>query len=248
MKTNKVIRLSRQLLFAKSLKRFGKNNQITVLENGIERDYTYRRIPGLDIHINGDNNRIYITDKSIFRRSIIAIGTGSRVSNAEFRFGKNTSSWEIDRLKVWCTRGDNVKLTIGQDTYIGEVDIDLCETNAELRIGNGCMFSTGIFIMCSDSHQIIDAGTNEVFNRVTKPVIIGDNCWIGRNVMMTKNVHLPDWTIVGTGAVVSKKFTEQNTVLAGNPARVVKQNVYWDRRSPADIIIPQNQKPASRNH
>lgn len=244
----KFIRSFRKILFAKSLKRFGKNNQIIVLENGIERDYTYRRIPGLDIQINGDNNRIYITDKSIFRRSIIAIGTGSRVNNAEFRFGTNTSSWEIDRLKVWCTRGDNVKLTIGQETYIGEVDIDLCETNAEIKIGNGCMFSTGIFIMCSDSHQIIDAGTNKVINQANKPVVIGNNCWIGRNVLMTKNACLPDWTIAGTGSVISKKFTEQNTVLAGNPARVVKRNVFWDRRSPADKVIPQNLTPSSQNY
>jgi acetyltransferase-like isoleucine patch superfamily enzyme len=50
-----------------------------------------------------------------------------------------------------------------------------------------------------------------------------------------KNAGLPDNTIVAAKSVVSKKFTESNTVVGGNPARVVKTGVNWDRRIHAEI-------------
>ena len=42
-----------------------------------------------------------------------------------------------------------------------------------------------------------------------------------------KGVNLPNGTIVGTCSLVNKKFEKENTLIAGTPARIIKENVAW---------------------
>lgn len=51
--------------------------------------------------------------------------------------------------------------------------------------------------------------------------------WIGHCMLGNKNVVLPKDTIVGTGVVVTRSFDEENIVIAGNPAKIIKENVQW---------------------
>jgi acetyltransferase-like isoleucine patch superfamily enzyme len=66
-------------------------------------------------------------------------------------------------------------------------------------------------------------------NRINQAadVEVGNHVWIGYRVLINKGVVIPENTIIGTGAVVTKSFTEENTVIAGVPAKVVKRNVNW---------------------
>lgn len=56
----------------------------------------------------------------------------------------------------------------------------------------------------------------------SKNVIIGADCWIGMNSMLLPGVELGDNTIVGAGSVVTKSFEDGNCVIAGNPAKKIK--------------------------
>ncbi|CQR24764.1 maltose O-acetyltransferase [Streptococcus varani] len=53
------------------------------------------------------------------------------------------------------------------------------------------------------------------------PITIGDNVWIGGGAMILAGVTLGDNVVVGAGSVVTKSFGN-NVVIAGNPARVIK--------------------------
>ena len=53
-------------------------------------------------------------------------------------------------------------------------------------------------------------------------VKIGKNCFIGCNALVLKGTELGDNCVVGAGAVVCGKF-ESNSVIAGNPARVIRK-------------------------
>ena len=55
-----------------------------------------------------------------------------------------------------------------------------------------------------------------------KPVQIGKNCFIGCNSIILKGTVLGDGCVVGAGAVVAGKF-EDNCVIAGNPAKVIRK-------------------------
>ncbi len=59
------------------------------------------------------------------------------------------------------------------------------------------------------------------FTRVRKPVVIEDNVWIGRNVMIAPGSHIGEGAVLSLGAVVSGVIPPL-AVVAGNPARVVR--------------------------
>nr|WP_306798988.1 DapH/DapD/GlmU-related protein [Clostridium perfringens] len=58
-------------------------------------------------------------------------------------------------------------------------------------------------------------------NSINSPIIIEDNVWIGEFVRIMKGVTIGEGSIVGANAVVTKDV-QPYTVVAGNPARIVK--------------------------
>jgi len=58
---------------------------------------------------------------------------------------------------------------------------------------------------------------------VVKPTFIGDDCWLGANVVVLPGVHLGSGTVVAAGAVVTKNFVEGNCLIGGVPARIIKK-------------------------
>lgn len=55
-----------------------------------------------------------------------------------------------------------------------------------------------------------------------RPITIGDNCWVGSDATIIGGVTLGNNVVVGAGAVVTKSFGD-NVVIAGNPARIIKE-------------------------
>ena len=49
-------------------------------------------------------------------------------------------------------------------------------------------------------------------------------------VIILKGVKIEDNTVVAAGSVCTKKSKEQNIILAGNSAEIVKKNINWDRK------------------
>lgn len=95
-----------------------------------------------------------------------------------------------------------------------------------LKIGNGCMFSDGIDIRTTDNHSIIDMDTNKRVN-YEEDITIGDNVWIGTRVNILKGVSLASGTIVGAGSLVTRNQEKANCIIAGNPAKIIRENVAW---------------------
>jgi acetyltransferase-like isoleucine patch superfamily enzyme len=56
----------------------------------------------------------------------------------------------------------------------------------------------------------------------SEPLRIGDNCWIGMHAVILPGVRLADHVVVGAGAVVTRSFGP-NCLIAGNPARVIRE-------------------------
>lgn len=89
----------------------------------------------------------------------------------------------------------------------------------EITIGNGVMLANGSYVTDSDWHTIHDRTVRD--ERAT-PVTIGDNVWLGDHSTVLKGVTIGENSVVAARAVVTRDVPA-NVVVAGNPAKVVKE-------------------------
>lgn len=163
----------------------------------------------LKISVYGNNNQVSIGDIGYFRGEI---SVGSKDCPVE-----------------------NCKVSIGNKTTSNGVSIILLENNSYITIGEDCMFSSGIYIACSDTHTITDMDENLI--NLGHYVTIGNHVWVGMNSHIGKNVSISDNSIVGMSSVVTSKIPfPKNSIIAGNPAKVVKNNIKWNRLRPQQYI------------
>lgn len=130
-------------------------------------------------------------------------------------------------------------LSIGNNVVINQGTRVFCAT--EITIGDNVMISLGCNIVDSNMHSLHSAqrrkdaqgaaaairsgtiGRNVDYSDVvSKPVHIGEDAWIGFNAIILKDVTIGKGAIVGAGSVVTKDVPDFS-VVAGNPARIVKR-------------------------
>jgi len=74
----------------------------------------------------------------------------------------------------------------------------------------------------TDFHPVIDLVRGKPL-KMTVPVMIGDDTWIGHNVIVCKGVKLANGIIVSSGSIVKNSFSTPNCIIAGNPAEMVDE-------------------------
>ena len=87
----------------------------------------------------------------------------------------------------------------------------------KIYIGKGTWIAPNVGLITTN-HNINDP----LFHVESKDIVIGDKCWIGMNSVLLPGVILGPHTTVGAGSVVTKSFPEGYSVVAGNPARIIK--------------------------
>lgn len=88
------------------------------------------------------------------------------------------------------------------------------------------MFSNEITFRTGDSHSIIN-NLGERINQ-SEDIRIGNHVWIGQKVIVLKGAEIGNDSITGTASLVTGKKFEDNVIIAGSPAKVIKQGVSWD--------------------
>ena len=121
-------------------------------------------------------------------------------------------------------------ITVEKDAqlYLGDciinsyVDI-YCATRIE--IGNGVLIGQHVTIRDDDGHRITYNGKKDN-EPMSKPVIIKDNVWIAINATIMKGVTIGEGSVVAAGALVTKDVPP-HCLVAGVPARVIKEDITW---------------------
>lgn len=120
------------------------------------------------------------------------------------------------RLSVWSDDEEKGGIAIGDYCLICPgVRIS---SAYNITIGDNCMFAHKAFITDADWHGVYD----RVSIGKREPINIEDNVWVGDSAIVCKGVTIGENSIVGAGAVVTSDVP-QNTIVAGNPARIVRQ-------------------------
>ncbi|GEN51689.1 sugar O-acetyltransferase [Alkalibacterium pelagium] len=89
----------------------------------------------------------------------------------------------------------------------------------EIRIGKNALLGPGVSLVTPD--HPMDSSQRFEGLEYAKPIVIGDNCWLGAGATVIGGVTLGNNVVVGAGAVVTRSFGD-NVVLAGVPARVIR--------------------------
>lgn len=87
-----------------------------------------------------------------------------------------------------------------------------------ITIGRGTYIAPNVGLITSN-HVPGDLDAHET----PRPITLGKGCWLGMNSVVLPGVTLGDETVVGAGAVVTKSFPEGHCVIAGNPARKIRE-------------------------
>lgn len=137
----------------------------------------------------------------VYNRGVITIGDRVLIRNTTVR------------CELVASRG--ARLEIGPRTWVGYG----CSIAAQrsIRIGADCHLGPYTNILDNDYHDVYDHQVKPE----SRPVVIGDNVWIGTRVIILPGVTIGDGAVIGAGAVVTRDVPPRS-VAAGNPARVLR--------------------------
>lgn len=135
------------------------------------------------------------------------------------------------------------KISIGENTYIG--NRTHIGAKQSVAIGRDVIISDDVTVMDNDNHPTDPAARRAMSESgsffgpewgwhaaAAKPVVIGDNVWIGKRAAILKGVTVGAGAVVALGAIVTHDVPPY-ALAAGNPARVVKMLPEPESRTPA---------------
>lgn len=127
-------------------------------------------------------------------------------------FGRETDVW-IEPPFYFCY---GRHILVGDGTYIN-MNCNFVD-DGEIRIGKNVLFGPAVTI-ATTGHPV---NPNLRQYMYADPVEIGDNCWIGANVVILPGVTIGANSVIGAGSVVVRDIPE-NCVAVGNPCRVLRE-------------------------
>lgn len=98
---------------------------------------------------------------------------------------------------------------------------------AKVRIGDNCMLAPNVAIYTA-GHPVHPDSRNSLYEYGIE-VTIGDNVWIGGNVVILPGVTIGSNTVIGAGSVVTKDIPDW-VVAGGNPCKVIREITEADRK------------------
>lgn len=151
------------------------------------------------------------------KKSNIAIGDNCYIKSS---FLSNLIG--INHRTIIITRTKEASIRIGNNVGISGATI---YARNNISIGNNTLIGANAKIIDNDFHPIDpkDRLANDISKIRSKPIIIGDNCFIGCDSIILKGVNLGDNCVVGAGSVVPGGAYPPYSVICGNPAKVVRK-------------------------
>lgn len=199
----------------------GENNKIIIAGRELsENDKKFLDSFG-KIRIEGNNNTVELADTSKLEIGIYIKGNGNKIRAG--KFFRSFTHISVDMPGGY----NNRELIINDSQFFGGVSFSVIGNERKIHIGKDCMFSDDIRIWTTDYHSIYDLETNKRVNE-EQDIIIGDHVWLGREIFISKESIIPAGCVVGAKSFVNKAFTKENCIIAGIPAKVVKENIRWE--------------------
>lgn len=123
----------------------------------------------------------------------------------------------------YCGKGCFINKTntviVGNNFFMG----NYCHIACDVIIGNDVMFASFVALVGGDHRfdkigfSMRSSGRGEI-----KPIVIGNDVWIGHGTIIMNGVKIGEGAIVAAGSVVAKDV-EPYTIVGGNPTKFIKK-------------------------
>lgn len=138
-------------------------------------------------------------------------------------------------MDIFRSMNAKVLSRLNYDKYLKKIGVNFTEGTVHIfgrvewqtepwiiTLGKNVYITDGVkFITHDGSTLIYRQYTPDL--EITKPIVIGDNVFIGNNVILLPGVTVGNNVVIGAGAVVSRNIPD-NSLAVGVPARVVKSS------------------------
>lgn len=167
------------------------------------------------------------------KNNCLILEEGCRIYDSQIQFFGENNTVKIEHdcvlknVDIWISDGGIVE--IGHNTHFSGKTHIACIEGKKVHIGERCLFSDTITFRTGDSHSILDSDGKRI--NKAKDITIGNHVWIGQQVIVLKGSTVGADSIVGTGSLLTGKTYDSNSIIAGIPAKIVKQHVSWDPRT-----------------
>ena len=122
--------------------------------------------------------------------------------------------------RVTIQAGRDAEVVIGDDVGVSGCTISALRS---VRIGDRVLLGSGCMLADSDAHPLHPHDRRfDASKTVSKPIVVEDDVFVGARAIILKGVHVGKGSVIGAGAVVTRDVPPM-TVVAGNPAAVVKE-------------------------
>ncbi len=124
-------------------------------------------------------------------------------------------------------RGNGCLVEIGENSIIGHnTYLSVKGEDKSIVIGKNCMFSRNNRLLTFDGHDIF---IDEIKVNEPKSIQIGNDVWLADGATILKGVNVMSGCVVGIASLVTKSFLEENVILGGNPAKIIKRGITWKK-------------------
>ncbi len=137
--------------------------------------------------------------------------------NCSFRSDFSSNLVGVNRKCLITTLRRNSEILIGDNSGFSGTVIAAA---GSIRIGKNVLCGANTTITDFDWHGIMPDKRNVPDE--AKPVVIGDNVWVGLNTVILKGVTIGENTVIGANSLVTRDIPP-NVIAAGNPCRIIKE-------------------------
>lgn len=208
------------------------------MEGNIVDSQTY--IKDCRVIVQGYGSKVYVgTNVSFGKNCKIAMGYNSVITignNCLFDDDTEINVWENASLKIGsnCSFGKRSlvssanQVVIGNNNWFGFDTYLVTGYDGKIVIGNDCLFSNYIKFRPDNGHSIYDVGLQKDVKELhANEILVDDHVWWGLDVIALGDTAVGSGSVVGAGTLLKGTYPG-HSVIAGNPARIIRENVTWD--------------------
>lgn len=172
-----------------------------------------------------------ITIESELSPGMIHIGYGHVGIFNKKRQRSMWSVWGKVIFKGNCYLGHGTKINVtGSGTLIFGNNVNITAESSvdcqkEINFGDDCLVSWESLFIDGDYHKIFNSDGK--LTNAPQPINIGKHVWFGCRCLILKGVTVADNCVVAAGSLLNGAYTTSNSIIAGSPAKVVKENITW---------------------